>query len=120
MPDFERKSDGRRILTTEFKRQWVELIRSGETTVAAFARELSVVPTLIRKWIKLSERGSAAAVDAGEDGLITRIDTAEIAGKPIGTLFHVSQPKRVPRQGESPVDPAHASADHRGNGRGAS
>jgi len=67
MGDFARKSDGRRIFTTEFKRQSVERIRSGETTAAALSRELSVAPTLIRKWIKLSECGSAAAVDAGED-----------------------------------------------------
>lgn len=67
MADFERKSDGRRIFTTEFKRQSVDRIRSGETTVAALARELSIAPALIRKWIKLCESGSAAAVDAGED-----------------------------------------------------
>ena len=67
MGDFERKSDGRRIFTTEFKRQAVEQVRSGETTVAALSRELSVAPALIRRWIKLSESGSAAAVDAGED-----------------------------------------------------
>jgi transposase len=67
MPDFDRKSDGRRIFTTEFKRQMVERIRSGDTTAAALARELSVAPALIRKWIKLSEHGSAAAVDADED-----------------------------------------------------
>ena len=67
MGEFARKSDGRRIFTSEFKRQSVERIRSGETTAAALSRELSVVPALIRKWIKLSESGSAAAVDAGED-----------------------------------------------------
>ena len=67
MGDFERKSDGRRIFNTEFKRQAVERIRSGDTTVAALSRELSVQPALIRRWIKLSESGSAAAVDAGED-----------------------------------------------------
>jgi transposase len=44
----------------------VERIRSGETTAAALSRELSVAPALIRKWIKLSEHGSAAAVAADE------------------------------------------------------
>jgi transposase len=67
MGDFARKSDGRRIFTTEYKRQQVERIRSGETTAAALSRELSVAPALVRKWIKLSEHGSAAAVDADED-----------------------------------------------------
>jgi transposase-like protein len=58
MGDFERKSDGRRIFNTEFKRQAVERIRPGDTTVAALSRELSVRPALIRRWIKLSESGS--------------------------------------------------------------
>lgn len=67
MADFDRKSVGRRIFTTAFKRQIVERIRSGETTAAALSRELSVAPALIRKWIKRSEHGSAAAIDADED-----------------------------------------------------
>jgi transposase-like protein len=66
MGDFERKSDARRIFSTEFKRQAVEWIRCGDMTVAALARELSVVPALMRRWINLSESGSAATCSLGE------------------------------------------------------
>jgi transposase len=65
--DFSRKSDGRRVFTAEFKRSTVERIRSGETTLATIARELDIQPTVIRRWMKLDERGSTAAVQAGEE-----------------------------------------------------
>jgi transposase-like protein len=42
MGDFERKSDGRRILDPELERRAVERIRFGETTVAALSRDLGV------------------------------------------------------------------------------
>ena len=67
MGDFARKADGRRFFTAEFKQQVVVRIRHGESTVAEVARELDIQPTLIRKWIKLTERGSIAAVEAGEE-----------------------------------------------------
>ncbi len=66
MGDFSRKADGRRMFTAEFKRTTVERIGSGETTVAEVAREMDIQPTVIRRWIKLSEGGSTAAVQAGE------------------------------------------------------
>ncbi len=66
MGDFSRKADGRRVFTSEFKRTTVERIRSGESTVAEVAREMDIQPTVIRRWIKLSEGGSTAAVEAGE------------------------------------------------------
>jgi transposase len=67
MGDFERKSDGRRAFTAEFKRATVERVRSGETTVAALAREFDIQPTVIRRWIKLTERGSTTVVQSGEE-----------------------------------------------------
>ena len=67
MGDFARKADGRRVFTAEFKRATVARIESGETTVAALSRELNIQPTVIRRWMKLSERGSTAAVEAGEE-----------------------------------------------------
>ena len=67
MGDFARKADGRRVFTAEFKRTTVERIRSGETTLATFARELDIQPAIIRRWIKLDEGGSTAAVQAGEE-----------------------------------------------------
>ena len=66
MGDFSRKADGRRVFTSEFKRTTVERIRGGATTVAEVAREMDIQPTVIRRWIKLSEGGSTAAVQAGE------------------------------------------------------
>ena len=66
MGDFSRKADGRRMFTAEFKRSTVERVRSGETTVAEVAREMDIQSTVIRRWIKLSESGSTAAVEAGE------------------------------------------------------
>ncbi len=67
MGDFERKADGRRVFTAEFKRSAVARVHSGETTVAALSRELDIQSTVIRRWIKLSEGGSTAAVGAGEE-----------------------------------------------------
>ena len=66
MGDFSRKADGRRVFTSEFKRTTVERIRNDESTVAEVAREMDIQPTVIRRWIKLSEGGSTAAVEAGE------------------------------------------------------
>src|SRR5882724_5330764 len=67
MGDFARKADGRVVFTAEFKRKTVERIRSGETTLATIARELDIQPAIIRRWVKLDERGSTTAVQAGED-----------------------------------------------------
>ena len=67
MGDFARKPDGRRVFTVEFKRGTVERLRTGETTVATLARELDIQPSVIRRWMKLDERGSTTAVQAGEE-----------------------------------------------------
>jgi len=67
MGDFARKADGWRVFTAEFKRTTLERIRSGETTLATIARELDIQPAIIRRWMKLDERGSTAAVQAGEE-----------------------------------------------------
>jgi transposase len=67
MGDFARKADGRRIFSAEFKRQTAARISSGEVTLAEVSRELSVQPALVRRWMALAERGSTAAVEAGEE-----------------------------------------------------
>ena len=67
MGDFKRKADGRRIFDVEFKRATAARIAAGETTVAQVARELDIQPVLIRRWIKLAEGGSVAAVESGEE-----------------------------------------------------
>lgn len=66
MGDFSRKADGRRVFTAEFKRTTVERIRGGEMTVAEVSREMDIQPSVIRRWSKLSEGGSTAAVEASE------------------------------------------------------
>ena len=67
MGDFKRKADGRRIFDVEFKRATAARIASGEVTLAQVARELDIQPALIRRWMKLAEGGSVAAVRAGEE-----------------------------------------------------
>ena len=67
MGDFKRKADGRRIFDVEFKRATAARIASGEITLAQVARELDIQPVLIRRWMKLAEGGSVAAVEAGEE-----------------------------------------------------
>ena len=67
MGDFKRKADGRRIFDVEFKRATAARIAAGETTIAQVARELDIQPALIRRWIKLAEGGSVAAVESGEE-----------------------------------------------------
>ena len=67
MGEFKRKSDGRRIFTSDFKRATVERIRSGTATLAELSRELEIAPGVLRNWMRLVERGSKAAVDAGEE-----------------------------------------------------
>jgi len=40
---------------------------SGEKTLAELSRELEIQPAILRNWMRLVERGGAAAVAAGED-----------------------------------------------------
>jgi transposase len=67
MGEFKRKSDGRRIFTSDFKRSTVERIRSGTTTLAEVSRELEIAPAVLRNWMRLVERGGKTAVEAGEE-----------------------------------------------------
>jgi len=67
MGEFKRKSDGRRIFTSDFKRATVDRICSGGATLAEVSRELEIAPGILRNWLRLVERGGQTAVDAGED-----------------------------------------------------
>jgi transposase len=67
MGEFKRKSDGRRIFTSDFKRATVERIRSGAATLAEISRELEIAPSILRNWMRLVERGGRTAVEAGEE-----------------------------------------------------
>jgi transposase len=67
MGEFARKADGRRVFTADFKRATLARLQGGDTTVAALSRELGIQPTIIRRWMKLAEGGSATAMQSGEE-----------------------------------------------------
>jgi len=50
------------VLSPRTLLQVLEILESGETTVAAIPRELGIQRTAIRRWVKLPERGSTTAV----------------------------------------------------------
>src|SRR6185503_21233548 len=62
-----RKSDGRRVFSTEFKRTAVQRILTGEKTVAELSRELDISPSVVRNWKRFAEAGATTAVQASED-----------------------------------------------------
>ena len=62
-----RKSDGRRVFSTEFKRTAVQRILTGEKTVAELSRELDIAPSVIRNWKRFAGAGATTAVQASED-----------------------------------------------------
>src|SRR5437016_13462897 len=67
MGEVPRKSDGRRVFNTEFKRTTVQRILTGEKTVAELSRELDISPGVIRNWKRFAEAGATTAVQASED-----------------------------------------------------
>ena len=67
MGEHRRKADGRRVFSTEFKRQAVQRILSGEKTVAELSRELDIYPSVLRTWKRFAEAGATTAVQASED-----------------------------------------------------
>ncbi len=67
METHRRGSDGRRIDTAEFKQAQIARVVRGEVTLAELARELTVSPSVVRRWQRLSTNGSAAAVSANEE-----------------------------------------------------
>src|SRR5512145_1447924 len=67
MGEHRRKADGRRVFSTEFKRDTVQRILTGEKTVAALSRELDISPSVIRNWKRLAEAGATTGVQARED-----------------------------------------------------
>ena len=67
METHQRKADGRRVFTPQFKQEQVARLSREDLTVAELARELAVAPPLIRQWQRLSAEGSTAAVTANEE-----------------------------------------------------
>ena len=95
MGDFRRKADGRRIFDVEFKRATAARIAAGEVTLAEVARELDIQPALIRRWMKLAEGGSAAAVEAGEEA----VTDAEFGGRDVSACEGVHNCKSIRGEG---------------------
>lgn len=62
-----RKADGRRVLSTEFKRETAQRILTGEKTLAELSRELDIAPSVIRNWKRFAEEGATTAMQASED-----------------------------------------------------
>jgi transposase len=67
MGEYRRKADGRRVFSTEFKRETVQRIVTGEKTLAELSRELDIAPSVIRSWKRFAESGATTAVQANED-----------------------------------------------------
>src|SRR5438045_2937932 len=67
MGEHRRKADGRRVFSTEFKRDAVQRILTGEKTLAELSRELDIAPSVIRNWKRFAEAGATTAVQASED-----------------------------------------------------
>src|SRR2546428_11692464 len=66
MGEHRRKADGRRVFSTEFKREMIQRILTGEKTVAELSRELDIAPSVIRSWKRFAEAGATTAGEARE------------------------------------------------------
>ena len=68
-PHGRTSAEGRRqaVFSTEFKRETVQRILTGEKTVAELSRELDISPSVIRNWKRFAEAGATTAVQASED-----------------------------------------------------
>ena len=67
METHRRGTDGRRLFTAQFKQEQLARLAREQLTLAELARELSISPSVVRRWQQLSANGSAAAVRADED-----------------------------------------------------
>ena len=67
METHRRGSDGRRVVTADFKREQIERVLRGRITLSELSRELSVSPSVVRRWKHRAERGSETAMQANED-----------------------------------------------------
>ena len=67
MDSVPRRADGRRIFSADFKQQQLARVERGEVTMAELARELGMIPGLVRRWKHLVQKGGQTAVAANED-----------------------------------------------------
>ena len=67
MEKHRRAADGRRLFTAEFKREQLARLGRQQRTLAELSRDLTISPSVVRRWHRLSTAGSTAAVGANED-----------------------------------------------------
>ena len=67
METHRRGSDGRRMFSAEFKQEQMGRVARHEVTLAELSRELSVSPSVVRRWQTLGDRGGRTAVAANEE-----------------------------------------------------
>ncbi len=67
METFRRGANGKRLFTTEFKRDQIARLSHGEETVAELSREHNISQSVIRRWVHLSGEGGKTAVAANEE-----------------------------------------------------
>jgi transposase-like protein len=60
MPRIQRKSDGRRIFTAQYKREQIGYILRGELTIAELARKRGIAPSLLQRWKRLAPESDGA------------------------------------------------------------
>jgi transposase-like protein len=65
MARFPRKSDGRRIFTSQFKREQIGRVLRGELTLADLSRKLSIAPSLLQRWKNVMSPGRAIPSASG-------------------------------------------------------
>ena len=61
MTRIARKSDGRRIFTTEFKREQIGRVLRGDLTLAGLSRKLGIARGLLQRWKRLVIQGTGIA-----------------------------------------------------------
>ena len=74
----QRKAHGWRVFTPEFKRDQINRVVRGETTIAELSRELDVARPLLHRWKLLLTQGGERAIAADEDVVpVSRLRAAE-------------------------------------------
>jgi|SRR6185437_7288077 len=62
-----RAADGRRLFTAEFKREQLARLERQQRTLAELSRDLTISPSVVRRWHRLSTARSTGAVAVNED-----------------------------------------------------
>ena len=93
MESIPRKSDGRRVFSSEFKRQQIERVVRGELTLSELSRELDISRALLARWKSLLVNGGETAVGANEH--VVPASELKAAQQQIGELQRLLGKKEV-------------------------